>query len=381
MPVTRRITLRLLADDRVEWIDVQEIVHDGWPPSGPDTQVIVLVPGETVTLLELPRVAGTDRQLTQALPALVEEQLVAPVELQHLAWWPAGDGDRLCVAAVLRAEMDGWLARLRAAGLEPDVLMPDALALPWQDARPLLLVDAERFVLRLGEACALAGSPAELPGFVAAMGLADPVAGLATWAVADAPTPWPARRIVEHALHALAAGERAASVNLLQGDYSPRRRTRRLDATWRWALGAVALALLTLLVTPLVERQLLAGAVAQQRADMQALARRAVPPGRSITDPVRQLQAALGARGLGQGDGALDLLTRVAPAIAADPQLATDSLSYRRPRLELVVQADGMAALDALRGRLARAGLTAEIVSSTPGTQGVQGRLRIGDVP
>jgi len=45
------------------------------------------------------------------------------------------------------------------------------------------------------------------------------------------------------------------------------------------------------------------------------------------------------------------------------------------------VQADGMAALDALRGRLARAGLTAEIVSSTPGTQGVQGRLRIGDVP
>jgi len=381
MPVTRRITLRLLADDRVEWIDVQEIVHDGWPPSGPDTQVIVLVPGETVTLLELPRVAGTDRQLTQALPALVEEQLVAPVELQHLAWWPAGDGDRLCVAAVLRAEMDGWLARLRAAGLEPDVLMPDTLALPWQDARPLLLVDAERFVLRLGEACALAGSPAELPGFVAAMGLADPVAGLATWAVADAPTPWPARRIVEHALHALAAGERAASVNLLQGDYSPRRRTRRLDATWRWALGALVLALLTLLVTPLVERQLLAGAVAQQRADMQALARRAVPPGRSITDPVRQLQAALGARGLGQGDGALDLLTRVAPAIAADPQLATDSLSYRRPRLELVVQADGMAALDALRGRLARAGLTAEIVSSTPGTQGVQGRLRIGDVP
>ncbi|MBT2143637.1 MULTISPECIES: type II secretion system protein GspL [unclassified Rhodanobacter] len=379
--MTRRITLRLLADDRVEWIDAQAIVHDGWPPSGPDTQLTVLVPGETVTLLDLPRVAGTDRQLTQALPALVEEQLVAPVESQHLAWWPAGDGGRLCVAAVLRADMDGWLARLRAAGLEPDVLVPDTLALPWQDARPLLLIDAERFVLRLGEACALAGSPAELPGFVAAAGLADPDAGLETWAVAEVAVSWPARRIVEHALHAFAIGEPASSVNLLQGDYSPRRRARRLDTTWRWAIGAVALALLTLLVTPLVERQLLAGAVAQQCAEMQALARRVVPPGRPITDPVRQLQAALGAHGLGQGDGALDLLTRAAPAIAADPHLAADSFSYRRPRLELVVQADGMAALDALRGRLARAGLTAEIVSSTPGTQGVQGRLRIGDVP
>lgn len=381
MPVTRRITLRLLADDRVEWIDAQAVVHDGWPPPDPDTWLTALVPGEAVTLLDLPRVAGTDRQLTQALPALVEEQLVAPVESQHLAWWPAGDGGRLGVAAVLRADMDAWLARLRAAGLEPDVLVPDTLALPWRDARPCLLVEAERFVLRLGEACALAGTPAELPGFVAAMGLADPLVQPATWAVADAPAPWPVQRTVEHALHALAAGERAASENLLQGDYSPRRRTRRLDAAWRWALGAVALALLTLLVTPLVERQLLAGAVAQQRAEMQALARRVVPAGRPVADPVRQLRTALGAHGLGQGDGALDLLTRVAPAIAADPRLAADSFSYRRPRLELVVQADGMAALDALRGRLARAGLTAEIVGSTPGTQGVQGRLRIGDVP
>lgn len=378
--MNRRITLRLLADERVEWIDAQGAVHDGWPPSDPDIEVTVLVPGEAVTLLELPRVAGTDRQLTQALPALVEEQLVAPVEEQHLAWWPAGDGDRLCAAAVLRADMDGWLARLHAAGLEPDVLLPDTLALPWRDDRPLVLVDAERFVLRLGEARALAGSPGELPGFVGAMGL-DPAAGLETWAVTEAPVPWPAQRTVEHALHAFAATGQASSVNLLQGDHSPRRRTRRLDTTWRWAIGLVALALLTLLLTPLVERQLLAGAVAQQRADMQALARRVVPAGRPVTDPVRQLQAALGAHGLGQGDGALDLLTRVAPAIAADPRLATDSLNYRRPHLELVVQADDMAGLDALRGRLARAGLTAEIVSSTPGTQGVQGRLRIGDVP
>ena len=114
--MSRRVTLRLLADERVEWIDAQDIVHVGWPSPEPDTQVSVLVPGETVTLLELPRVAGTDRQLTQALPALVEEQLVAPVEEQHLAWWAAGDGERLGVAAVLRADMDGWLARLRAAG-------------------------------------------------------------------------------------------------------------------------------------------------------------------------------------------------------------------------------------------------------------------------
>jgi general secretion pathway protein L len=234
-------------------------------------------------------------------------------------------------------------------------------------------------VLRLGEARALAGSAGELPGFIAALGLTDQQ--LETWAVAEASVPWPAQRTVAHALHALATDEPAWSTNLLQGAYAPRRRTRRLDSTWRWALGLVALALLTLLLTPLVERQLLAGAVAQQRTEMQGLARRVLPAGRPVTDPVRQLQAALGAHGLGQGDGALDLLTRVAPAIAADPQLATDSLSYRRPRLELVVQAHDMAALDALRGRLARAGLTAEIVSSTPGTQGVQGRLRIGDVP
>jgi hypothetical protein len=45
------------------------------------------------------------------------------------------------------------------------------------------------------------------------------------------------------------------------------------------------------------------------------------------------------------------------------------------------VQAGSVADLDGLRQRLARSGLHAEIADTTPGTRGVQGRLRLGAAP
>ena len=377
------IVLRLLAGNRVEWIDAQRIVHEGWPPPREDRRVTVLVPSEMVVLLELARPAGSDRQLAQALPFLVEEQLVAPIETQHVAWAPANESNRLRVAAVSRAQLDDWLSALCAGGIEPDALIPESLALPWVAERPILLIDNQRFVMRLGESSALSGSLDELPGFLAAAGIANPQNAIETWTVADgaASAPWPAQRGVAHALHACTDAIGEIALNLLQGNYSPRRRSKRLDTTWRWAIGATALALFALLLAPIAERQMLAGEVAAQRAEMDALLKRALPNAGAIADPARQLQSALGARGLGQGDSLMDLLSRAAPAIATDSRLVVDSLDYRDRRLELIVQAEGVGNLDALRQRLARTGLTAEIASSTPGTRGIQGRLRIGDSP
>lgn len=372
-----RILLRLRADGDSEWLDADRVVHAGWPAPRREDRVLVLVPATDVLLLDLAPPAGNERQWAQALPFLIEEQLVAPIESQHVAWSRSHDGARLCVAVVARAQLDGWLARLREAGVEPDALVSEALALPWQPQRPALLVDGGQCVLRRAEAGALAGNTDEI------VALGTDLPDVEAWLVGDSrsPVPAPTQHVVMHALHAFAAHATAPQPNLLQGAYAPRRRTDGLARRWRRAAMLAAAALLLAGLHPLLDRHKLAARVATQRAEMTQLYRRAVPTAGAVEDPARQLQAALAARGLGPGDGVIGLLARLAPALAADAGLSLESLEYRERRLELVVQAGSVADLDALRQRLARAGLTAEIAGTTPGSRGVQGRLRLGAAP
>jgi general secretion pathway protein L len=302
---------------------------------------------------------------------------VLPIESQHVAWWRGSRDDRLCVAVVARARLDAWLAQLHGAGVAPDVLLPEPLALPWQSDRPTLLVDGSRCVLRLGESSALAGDVGEIVAFAAH---AESIR-VDAWLVGDGPSLLPAQEehVVAHALHAFST--QGAGLNLLQGDYVPHGRSDGLARRWRRAAALVCIALLLALLHPLLDRHKLTGKVAAQRAAMAQLYRRAVPSATLVDDPARQLQSALAARGLAHGDGVVNLLAQIAPALAADDRLSLDSLDYRERRLELVVQAGSVADLDALRQRLARSGLSAEIAGTTPGTRGVQGRLRLGAAP
>ena len=373
-----QLLLRLRGDGGSEWLDADGVVHDGWPPPQRADRVVVLVPAEDVLLLDVARIAGSERQWSQALPFVVEDQLVLPVESQHVAWWRGGRDDRICVAVVARTRLEAWLAQLHAAGVAPDVLLPESLALPWDPDRPTLLVDGGRCVLRIGESSALSGEVGEIVAFAAH---AQSMPAVDAWLVGDESSPLPAQEehVVTHALHAFSALD--ANLNLLQGDYVPRGRSDGLARRWRRAAVLVCIALLLALLHPLLDRHKLAGKVAAQRAEMEQLYRRAVPSATSVNDPTRQLQSALAARGLAHDDGVMNLLAQLAPALAADDRLALDSLEYRDRHLELVVQAGSVADLDALRQRLARNGLSAEIASTTPGTRGVQGHLRLGAAP
>lgn len=307
-----RIVLRLRADGGGEWIGSDGVVHDGWPVPRREDRVVVLVPADEVLLLEVAAIPGSERQWSRALPFLVEEQLVSPVESQHLAWARASRDAPIRVAVVARARLEGWLAQLRTAGVEPDAMFSEALASP---------------------------------------------------------------------MHALVALPALPVLDLLCGDYAPRRRSDGLARHWRRTAMMAGAALLLALLYPVLDRYKLAGKVAAQRLEMEQLYRRAMPSALAVDAPARRLRAALAARGLERGEGAMALLAQAAPAIAADDRLTLDSLEYRGQHLELVIQASGVADLDALRQRLSRAGIAAEIIGTTPGTRGVQGRLRLGSAP
>jgi general secretion pathway protein L len=165
--------------------------------------------------------------------------------------------------------------------------------------------------------------------------------------------------------------------NLLQGRYAPRRGREDARRVWRWAaLLALAAALAGIAQLALERRQLEARHVAQ-RAEMESLLRSAVPGISRIVDPRAQLAAEQARVGRGGGGGLLPLLARIAPSLSGSGRYTLDGLEFRGDTLELVVRAPDVATLDGLREVLAAMALQVELTGATPGSGGVEGRLRI----
>src|SRR3546814_8697316 len=109
---------------------------------------------------------------------------------------------------------------------------------------------------------------------------------------------------------------------------------------------------------------------------MADLYRAAVPGASRVIDAEQQLRSALATAGQGGDDASLALLATAAPGLVSDARIQLDALELRDHGLELVVSAPDVAALDALRARLA-ANAVVELTAATTGSHGVEGRLRL----
>lgn len=359
--------VRCLPDGTSEWLSLDREGRvlagpQGGLPTLPSERVSLVLPAEEVLCLAAPRVARQAGALAQALPYAIEEQLAGPVESLHVAFDAAAAGERVPAAVIAAARLQERLDRLAGAGLAVDACHAEWQLLPGEG--PRMVIDGERVLLADGaRALCLPRAQLDLLG---------------DWLrERDWDPDTLSRRVFApgEALPQLAAGLTRKPFNLLQGAFAPRRRSARQQRLWRIAaaLALAAAALGTLL--PAVERAMLERHVQKRQVEMAMLLQQAVPSVQRVVDPVAQLRTALR-----QGGGAIDalqLLGRIAPLLAGGTQTTLDALEYRSGALELTVIAADVATLDGLRERLVQQGLRAELTAANPGSQGVEGRLRI----
>lgn len=369
-----RIVLRLRADGGAEWTDASGIIREGMPCPQDGDCIVVLVPGSDVLLLEADGIPGRERQWSRALPYLVEERIVAPIETQRVAWSRGERPGSARVAVVANRSLDAWLSRLGEAGLAPDAMYSEALALPVAPQRRTLLVEPGRCVLRTGPAAAFSGTVEEVVALAAAF---DPL-DIDTWIAGEAEAPFPASpaRRVDHALALLASADPDPAVDLLMGRGAGRGKRGSAAEAWRRAAMPICAAAVLALALPLLEGWMLAAKVEAQRAEMTALYRRAVPDADAWDHPEARLRSALVTNGLAGGDDAVAMLSRAAPGLSSRG-ISIESIEARRGRMEVVAHGSGVGELDALRIRLAGEGLRAAIDDIVPGMRGAQGRLTI----
>lgn len=371
-----RLLLRLAPDGDLSWLRqradgrVASAVVRGAPPAAALAEageVVALVPAEDVLLLEA-RVAARNRaQLLKALPYAVEDQVLGAVEDLHFAATPMAAGETVGVAVVARERLSEWQARLGAAGVRADVLLPETLALPPGQA----LVDGARVLVRLAPWSAFACDADQRDDWLAQA----QAAGLAPPARIEAGD--------DDALSLLAAGLGAPSLNLLDGEFAASHRQARGLRWWRRAAVLAALALGLAFALRGAETWRLSRAIGQVDAASRATLQAAFPELGAAelerASPEALMRGRLDRlRGGSAGGGLMALLGRIAPTLGSTTRIELRGLEYRNGVLELGLRAPDVAALDQMRERLAATpGLRVEVTAANPVENGVDGRLRI----
>jgi general secretion pathway protein L len=366
-------------------------------------KVVALAPATQILLAEPELPPGTGVKLARAVPFALEEQLTEDVDQLNFAIGRRRASGGTPVAVVSRSVLQGWVADLTAAGLEPLAMYPDISLMPENPAQTVLWLEKGRLAVRrpgalpfavelspVSEALVVAGviadpldttSDPKVPESAVLYvtredwaqsqdefeGLAEKFDSLKVQLLADGPLPWLARSL---------SGTDA--VNLLQGDFA-----RAADYGARWRQWRTAALLAAGLLAAHVGAQALQ--IHQAKHDTKALDGEiasvfsSAMPSEVIQDPRRQMQSRLDRihKSGGGPEYFLRSLKVLSDALAVTPKTDIDALSYREDSLDMKVSAPSLAALSQLSQLIGKQGMTAEIQSSTPVANGVEAHIQL----
>ena len=368
-------------------------------------RVCLVVPGGDVLLTdaEVPARA-TGARLAQVVPFALEEQLAEDIDSLQFALGRREPGaTRVPVAVVARALLDGWLAQLRAARLEPDAIHADSTLLPGNPGQAIALLDADSVLVRpvsgqastlplsaLDYALELLPPPAtdgmSVPADFAGGGLVvyasqaqwqlhqaqfavlrDRFESLSVQLLPDGPLPLLARSLSQ-----------PQAINLLQGGYAP---AAAAGLGWKaWSTAAALLAGLLVLHGVGDALQLMTLKKSDRRLDTEITrsVQQAIP-GVTDTHNARHLvESRLRlAQGASESSGLLAMLAAISQARTGTPGTSVQALSYHEGALEMQVNGTGADALDHISQQLRADGWQADLTSTNAAGSAYQGRILV----
>ena len=359
-------------------------------------RVCVLVGGADVLLAqpEVPVKAGA--KLQQLVPYALEEHLAEDIEdLQFALGKRSHESTRVPVAVVARALLDQWLATLRAAGIEPDVMYADSELLPENPGQAVALLEADAVSVRppggtsvtlpadaLAEALEIARGGAESSA-TGGRGLIF-YTGAPEWQQHSAQVEAARPYFDGIKVQLLTAGPLALyaqqlpttqAINLLQGDYAPV--SSRGTALKAWRVAAILLAgLIGLHVAgKAAELQLLKRHEHQLDSSIRETFRSAMHTEASAADARRLMEKRLaGAPGSG---GLLPALQALVQARDAAPGTSVQSLNFHGGALEMKLSAPDASSLDRVSQSLRSSGWQADLTGGTNSGSAYEGRIQM----
>lgn len=369
---------------------VRELPFDEVVALGSGRRVVVFVPGVDVRLTSVTVPARQPAKVLQAAPFVLEDQFAEDVDTLHFAIASRQADGSFPIAVVARAQVDEWLAPFQAAKVRVAALVPDTLALPWQNDGPWsVLPDAGQMIVRTG---AYSGFSCVPDDFELLLQLAENgvPASLRVLVARDDATDY---TTLNRALDLLPGFEQplevlirywkpSQSIDLLQGAYSQRDDVNRYWLPWKRAGQLAAAALLLGIALNIADSARLKREVAAQQAINEENFRRLFPRetriinlDAQVTQQLRLLQGGASQTGL------FELMQSASSGLAENPGLTLRNIQFREGALFLDLSGSDLQVLEQLRTWFnSHRGAKLDVESADSNENGVQIRLKLTPV-
>lgn len=396
----------------VPFTEFVDQLNNRWPNSY-QYGISLLISGANVITTDVTIPSKQTRQIAQAVPYMIEDQLAQDVSQLHLIMGARQSDGELPVVAIPKLLIEHTRELFDQYHLPLDSVLPDMLCLPHRDGEWTLLFDGKHMLVKRGEYEGLAIEMDAAPVVLASiMEHWEPKPGLLrilfcmehlnenvkNWIktqvsgqIADAEFEVEYEEVNSSDFQLMCdqlqrtATTKKPSFDLLQGRYASS--GRRKPSGLNWKPLAALIAMFVVMYTAFLHTQAWQMNQEAQRLDgeTKTLYKKLFPRDKRIVNVQRQMEQHIKTyqRG-GQGDSFMALLALAGEQIYTVNRSEKEAISPRRVayddgqgdlRLDLMVKDFGQ--LESFKNKLQQASLNVETASATQDKEGVKARLKI----
>ena len=435
--------LQRIGDDYLRWAVCDEKSktaknhgHGGFADAAKaaERRKVVMVVAGTEVLLEEAVVPTTNlSKALKAVPYALEEQLAQDIEASHFAFGSRLKNNHIPVAVVSRDSMDWILAQCRRAKLNPQEVVPEALALPFHEGHATIMTNSGHAAVRLSQSKGFSCDVDMLPMLLANIQeepvaenvsepagngqdqVNDPAANsMADTGIGDYSGAGGINesKILKHALHFVCGRDETvldtlepaiemrtevelfsrglaqystrknrSIINLLQSGYDKKENIGKAWKPWR-VPAALAATLLALWGGSAYMQYHELGLEEQRlRGEIVGTLKSTFPEvRRPENDPVRQMRSRIRAG----SDGAIDhggfvaMMSAIGAALSEVDKPTVKSLNYRSGKLDIEFEASSLPDVDKIKSRLElEKNLSANVLSANKERERIKARMRV----
>jgi general secretion pathway protein L len=358
-------------------------------------KVVVLIDSANVHLNHVKLPTSNRQKMLRAIPFALEDQLAEDVEQFHFVIGKSESDYGVPVAGIRKDTIESLLNAFNEAGIVVDVVLPDAICSPTEEGQWSVVIYGDKALVQFYDQIGTVIDTVNLP-LLLESSLTDtevkPAKIVYYYLESETPPLAPEQSDTDietvkiaYNTHPLVifggAYTKAKSLNLLQGQYKPKRKTTGQWHRWRLAASLAAVWLVLYLGTALFELNRLERNNNALSAEIDRIYKKAFPASKRIINARVQMEQKLNElKGGGSTASSqfLPLLTDSATIISNQQDIQIKSIDFRNNLMNIGLTANKLQSVETLNKQLNTSStIKAEIISATSEKNRVNGSIRM----
>lgn len=358
-------------------------------------KVVVLIDSANVHLNHVKLPTSNRQKMLRAIPFALEDQLAEDVEQFHFVMGKSESDYGVPVAGIRKDTIETLLNAFNEAGIFLDAVLPDAICSPITEGQWSVVIYGDKALVQFHDQIGTVIDTINLPLLLEsslndAEIKPDKIAYYYLEGETPPLTPEQTNADIEtvkiaYNTHPLVIFSgtytKAKSLNLLQGQYKPKRKTTGQWYRWRLAASLAAAWLVLYLGTSLFELNRLEHKNDALSAEIDNIYRKAFPASKRIINARVQMEQKLNELKGGGGTAGsqfLSLLSDSAAILSNQKEIQIQSIDFRNNLMNIGLTANGLQSVETLNKQLNTSStIKAEIISATSEKNRVNGSIRM----